>query len=284
MSGTDGPPAPDASTLRHPRILCLHGGGTNSRIFHMQCRGLSLQLKTHFRLVFAEAPFPATAGPDVLTVYAECGPFKRWVVTVPPNDIEQQPRETWEAVERQLGDAMDADDRLGATGEWVALLGFSQGGKMAASLLLRQQYFLQRGRPEALGRIGRGPTRERGFRMGILMAARGPLVPPDPEQEGPVTSSSSSSPWLGEGEKFDYDSNRDAKRLVTIPTIHVHGLLDPGLSFHRTLLKEWCQRGTTTLIQWNGNHRLPFKTDDVKLVVDAILMTAEEEGIIIPSY
>ncbi|KAK7701733.1 hypothetical protein SLS64_010181 [Diaporthe eres] len=261
-------PPPDHSTLHLPRILMLHGGGTNSRIFHMQCRSLDYHLKAHFRTVYVEAPLPSTAGPDVLTVYAECGPFKRWVLTTEPNAVERQPKETWALDERAIADAMDADDRRGATGRWVGILGFSQGAKMAASVLLRQQ----ENRP-ALGRVGdrhqhgSGPAAD--FRFGVLLAGRGPLIQPDPD----------AADWLGADEKFDYASNAAAKRVLHVPTIHVHGLQDPGLDYHVKLLSEWCEPGTTQLIQWEGNHRLPFKTPDVSKVVNAILDLARKEGV-----
>lgn len=261
MSGAneERPPPPDASTLHYPRILCLHGGGTNSRIFHMQCRAISHSLKSRFRMVFAEAPFPSFAGPDVLTVYAECGPFKRWVLTVEPNAVEKQPKETWSAIENSLGETMDADDKLGATGEWVAVLGFSQGAKIAASILLLQQEM-----PERLGRMRRS---EKGFRFGVLMAGRGPLLPLDPDKAS----------WLDD--KFNYVNNEAANRILRVPTIHFHGLDDPGLGYHQVLLEEWCDQTTTSLLEWNGNHRLPFKTPDVKLLVDKILVFAKQTGV-----
>lgn len=131
-------PAPDP-TLHHPRILCLHGGGTNARIFRAQCRGLSSHLSPYFRLVFAEAPFPSTAGPDVLPVYEAYGPFKSWLRGVHPDQPEPDPTSTWEAVDGVLAQAVFEDDAKGASGPWVGLLGFSQGAKMAASVLLRAQ-------------------------------------------------------------------------------------------------------------------------------------------------
>lgn len=253
------PPPPDPSTLHHPRILCLHGGGTNARIFHMQCRALLYNLKPDFRLVFAEAPHPATAGPDVLTVYAECGPFKRWVLTTAPNAVEQRPAETWQGIEKALGDAMDADDALGATGEWVAVLGFSQGAKIAASLLLRQQEA-----PEKLGRLdrrtGRNLSAAPGFRFGVLMAGRGPLLAPVPEK----------ACWLDDGERFYYEANAKAGRVLRVPTVHVHGMHDPGLGYHQILLEEWCEPSSTVLLEWEGDHRLPIKTGDVSMVCGKI--------------
>ncbi|CAN8105518.1 unnamed protein product [Discula destructiva] len=262
MNGTDTEeraPPPDATTLHLPRILCLHGGGTNSRIFHMQCRGIQHAIKSRFRLVFAEAPHPSLAGPDVLSVYAECGPFKRWVLTVEPNAVERQPKETWAGIEKSIGDVMDADDKLGATGEFVAILGFSQGAKIAASILLLQQT-----NPQSLGRLNRS---EAGFRFGVLMAGRGPLLPTHPDKES----------WIGE--RFDYEMNKAANRLLRIPTLHVHGMQDPGLGYHQILLEEWCDPATATLIEWNGNHRLPFKTLDVKLVTDQIMKLSQQTGV-----
>lgn len=70
--------AAEDPTLHRPRILCLHGGGTNAHIFRAQCRSLSYALAPHFRLAYAEAPFLSDPGPDVASVYADCGPFKRW--------------------------------------------------------------------------------------------------------------------------------------------------------------------------------------------------------------
>ncbi|OGM39934.1 monooxygenase [Aspergillus bombycis] len=126
------------STLQLPRILCLHGGGTNARIFRMQCRVLERMLRPHFRLVFAEAPLPARPGPDVTSVYKDYGPFKAWL-RVRPEDPAQAAGDIVRAIEDSLGAARRADDRQGATGDWVGLLGFSQGAHLAAGILATQQ-------------------------------------------------------------------------------------------------------------------------------------------------
>src|SRR5690349_18966549 len=70
-------------SLHLPRILCLHGGGSNATVFRTQCRILIAGLKSHFRLVFADAPFISQAGPCVLSVYADCAPFRRWLRWTP---------------------------------------------------------------------------------------------------------------------------------------------------------------------------------------------------------
>ena len=41
----------DTATLHLPRLLCTHVGGTNARIFRMQCRVLEKHLGHTFRLV-----------------------------------------------------------------------------------------------------------------------------------------------------------------------------------------------------------------------------------------
>jgi hypothetical protein len=53
----------EEATLYLPRILCLHGGGTNAKIFRAQCRVLRAELGSKFRLCFAEAPFSSQPGP-----------------------------------------------------------------------------------------------------------------------------------------------------------------------------------------------------------------------------
>lgn len=67
---------------------------------------------------------------------------------------------------------MREDDKQGATGEWVGFLGFSQGAKMCASLLFRQQK-----RIEKLGEHRAASD----LRLAVLMAGRGPIVSLDPD-------------------------------------------------------------------------------------------------------
>ncbi|KAG9765315.1 hypothetical protein KCU73_g537, partial [Aureobasidium melanogenum] len=155
------------TTLGLPRILCLHGGGTNSRIFRMQCRVLERALKQWFRLVYAEAPFPAQPGSDVTSVYKDHGPFKAWL-RASVHDTTRDNRQVIEEIDTTITSAMCVDDLKGATGEWVALLGFSQGAKIAASMLYVQQN-LQR-------KMGMTAEVWPNFRFGILLAGRGPLV------------------------------------------------------------------------------------------------------------
>ena len=256
------------STLHLPRILCLHGGGTNARIFRVQCRILIRQLKSSFRLCFAEAPFSSQAGPDVTSVYREYGPFRRWLRWLPDHP-EIEARSAVQKIEESLDAAKREDDRKGATGEWVALLGFSQGAKMCASLLLRQQV-----RSEKLGKHRSGTN----YRFAVLLAGRGPLVALEPElvmTPALADASQIGSPiWLHEG-----FSGRQ-EHILHLPTIHVHGLRDQGLDLHRQMLERYCEKENTRLLEWDGDHRVPIKSKDVAAVVAQILDIGKETGVL----
>lgn len=244
-------------TLHLPRILCLHGGGTNVRIFRFQCRVLEAQLKSKFRLCYAEAPFPSQAGPDVLSVFKDFGPFKRWLHWLPEHpeiDAETAVR----SIKESLNAAMREDDRKGATGEWVGLLGFSQGAKVCASLLFRQQV-----RAEKL------PAHQVGsnYRFAVLLAARAPLVALDPEL--------ADTPALANPDSLDKQSLERKQDVLRLPTIHVHGMRDPGLDQHKQLL-QYCEKGSTRLIIWDGEHRVPIKGTDVANIVREMVAIAKE--------
>jgi predicted esterase len=255
-------------TLHLPRIMCLHGGGTNAKIFRAQCRILIKHLESKFRLCFAEAPFSSQAGPDVVAVYSDFGPFKRWLRWLPAHPhIEAEA--AVEKIEDSLHAAMEEDDQKGATGEWVALLGFSQGAKMCASLLFRQQV-----RAEKLGKLGAGTN----YRFAVLLAGRWPLVSfePDLVMTPALTDASQISlpSYIGE------EGIKGKEHILHIPTIHVHGMRDPGLDLHQQLLEQYCDKESTRLIQWNGDHRVPIKSKDVAAVVAQMLDIAKETGVL----
>lgn len=157
---------------------------------------------------------------------------------------------------------MMEDDAKGATGEWVGILGFSQGAKVAGSLLLRQQM-----------RTGLGERNRVRFRFAVLMAGRGPfvsLLKPDGQIDPGLGDAAQMmgtfSPWTS-----GYGGN-----VLRLPTIHVHGMRDPGLQFHEQLLDHYCEEGTARLIEWDGDHRVPIKKKDVTAVVDEIREVARE--------
>jgi pimeloyl-ACP methyl ester carboxylesterase len=253
-------------TLHLPRILCLHGGGTNARIFKAQCRRIITQLDSEFRFVFAEAAFSSDAGSDVLSVYSQWGPFKRWLRWLPEH-AWVSPENVVAKLDYQLAEAMHQDDERGGTGAWVALLGFSQGAKIAASLLYRQQL-----REEAMGKHHVGPD----FRFGILLAGRAPLVSLDS-----VSNFTPSLPNAAEiTDSLDLKKREyDGSHILRIPTLHVHGSQDKGLHLHQQLFEDFCDPASRRLVVWDGAHRLPLKLNEVSPIVDQIRELAEQTGV-----
>ncbi|KFZ15959.1 hypothetical protein V502_05308 [Pseudogymnoascus sp. VKM F-4520 (FW-2644)] len=219
-----------------------------------------------FRLCYAEAPFPSQAGTDVGSVYADFKPFKAWLRWL-PDEPDRDAHTAVEQIELSLRQAMADDDLKGATGEWVALLGFSQGAKMCASLLFAQQ--IRKGEP---GTNRPWPR----FRFAVLLAGRGPLVSLTPElpmPRGLVDASTIST--------LSHEQNlRSTDHILQIPTIHVHGMHDPGLILHRELLEQYCGRTSARLVQWDGEHRVPIKTKDATAVVSEILSMARDTGVL----
>ncbi|KAI0150623.1 serine hydrolase FSH [Xylariaceae sp. FL1272] len=274
MNGTD-------STLHLPRILCLHGGGTNARIFRAQCRVLSRMLEPHFRLAYAKAPYPSVPGPDVVAVYANDGPFKRWLRWLPTHaTVEDQ--EAVRDIDRSIREAMDEDDAAGADGPWVGLLGFSQGAKLAVSLLFRQQQRSARAgtgksNGSSVGMIGSQHDIFDGWKFAVALAGRAPLVNLEP---GVFKSSLLSDPSeIGLSGQPDLMEIAREDHVLRLPSIHVHGLTDPGLHLHQELYEQYTHPDCTRLVQWDGGHRVVLKSTDVQPVVDAILAVAEETGI-----
>ncbi|KAJ5534128.1 hypothetical protein N7527_000382 [Penicillium freii] len=227
-------------TLDLPRILCLHGGGTNAQIFRAQCRVIRAHLADSFRLVFADAPFPFQPGPDVTPVYSDWGPFRAWLPR--PGIMELNV----DRIDGCISAAMRADDQAGATGQWAGLIGFSQGASLAASLLLRQQRHNE-SQTSSWGLECSVKNPSPGYRFAVLFAGRGPLM---------------DMGSFGDNTQFGSD-------LLRLPIIHVHGLQDPGIEMHRGLL-HCCLKSNTRLVDWDRNHRMPVTTKDVSAVVAEI--------------
>ena len=242
--------------LALPRILCLHGGGVTGEIFRSQARALIRALPS-FRLVFADGPFFCDAGPGIVPVYEENGPFRRWLRWLPEHrDIDDET-----AIDEVMYSINNCKDEDPGTGPWVALLGFSQGAKLSASLLYDQQIHMEK--------EGKADT---DYKFGILLAGRHPLV---------CLSELSKSPALvsagAQSEGFDYPGK--SEHILKIPTIHVQGVKDDGLHLHKRLQNQYCDPASVTIIEWDGDHRVPLKKTDVDRIVAVIYKVAREQGV-----
>jgi len=255
-SGTQTPIPQPADTLSLPRILCLHGGGVTGDVFRAQARSLIRYLPS-FRLVFADGPFFCDAGPGIVPVYEDCGPFRRWLRWLP----EHPPIDDASAIEEVLYNIETAKREDQGTGPWVGLLGFSQGAKLSASLLYDQQIHVER--------EGKAAT---DYKFAVLLAGRSPLVSFSEYSKSPACVAAGA---VSEG--FHYEG--ESPHVLRLPTIHVHGLNDAGLHLHRKMMRQYHDPRTTTLIEWDGTHRVPIKKTDVEPITAAIYRVAREQGV-----
>lgn len=152
-------------------------------------------------------------------------------------------------------------------------MGFSQGAKLAASLLLAQQW-----REENSVR-GAG-DREQNYRFAVLLAGRAPLVAFYPGQlESPNLVDADHS-----GSQIEVDTWKGMDHVLRMPTLHVHGLKDPGLELHRKMLEDYCDdygNGKAGLVVWDGGHRVPILKGVVGEIVEEILRMARETGVLV---
>ena len=265
---------PDSAHL--PRLLCLHGGGVNAAIFKAQSRSLIRHLQHSFRLVWADGPFFCDPHSDVIQVYGSYAPFRRWLRWLPEHP-EVDAESCIDEIGYSIRTAMENDDREGGKGEWVGLMGFSQGAKLSASLLLEQQAREEKAVRQGKKEWDTGPIGIPGlrWRFGVLLAGRAPMTNLNPEL---LTSQALvSAADISEG--FQFVSDVEDIAILRQPTIHVHGMADAGLHLHRRLYKEYCEQGSTTLVEWEGAHRIPIKSDTVQRVVGAIYEVAESQRV-----
>ncbi|KAF6828256.1 hypothetical protein CPLU01_08629 [Colletotrichum plurivorum] len=132
ISSTKMPPSIVNGSSALPKVLCLHGGGTSARIFGIQLARLTRELSAHFEFVYLDAPIKTGPGPGVLPFFEGCDPFFRWV-----SDDPATPAAEFQA---QKDRAMALlKDFVRENGPFAGLVGFSQGARAAASLLLEEQ-------------------------------------------------------------------------------------------------------------------------------------------------
>jgi hypothetical protein len=269
---TTSPPPPCA--LR-PRIFCLHGHGTSANIFQIQLRRLESLLAPYFELVFVDAPFPSPPGPGVLPFFDGAGPFWRWSTGPPrprPGVLEgeallgrdgmggrrreyDEERRIWNVVQSVL-------ETEG--GEWAGVIGFSQGARVAAGLLLLAQQYQQqqqRGR-SALPRIDKALG---SLHFGVFLSGTQPPIcfPTGLSSLQTAVESGCGPPCLEPD-----DGDEAAPSIITIPTFHVLGLDDPWLSQNKLLLENVCRAGTATVLEFQGGHHVPVKTAELMRIRD----------------
>ena len=259
MSKIDSPP----ETLHLPRILCLHGGGLTAHIFKLQMRLFTARLASHFRLVFVDAPFESEVHHAAKVVFDNMGPYSRWFRWEEHHPVIDKTAAT-EGIEDALMSAMVND---AGSGQWVGLLGFSQGATVAASILLENQA-RQRTGSCAWGFAGEW------WKFGIFIAG---YARPASLSDSSGDSEYSTDPgnMLIPPPEDSSERMEDFDEKLECPTFHVSGLRDPDLRWHRVLFKDYCEDGKAKLYEFDDGHRVPFKTKDVDAVLKGILEAAE---------
>lgn len=211
-----------------PAILCLHGSGVNAKVFAFQTQALQRLLSKTFDFVFLDAPFVREAGDGVLPFFDGCEPFFRWKSKSDDNTF------THEEIESEAGELIEKT--LKSRDDWVGILGFSQGGRMAAGLLVEQER-----REEETGE-GEGE----GFKFGVF------LMTPSP----PMT-------------EMVYEEGGVGK--IQVPSVCVVGKQDKWYESSKKMHAEYFVDETTKLVEFNIGHRLPNELADITSIARDIL-------------
>ncbi|KAK4178129.1 serine hydrolase FSH [Triangularia setosa] len=107
-----------------PKILFLHGSGTNPLIFRIQSRTLLSLLSPHFELVFLPGFHECPPGPGVLPFFEGAEPYLKWLDDSTPHEEEVH----WPELVRLV-------DEVEKQGPFVGVVGFSQGAKAGMELV-----------------------------------------------------------------------------------------------------------------------------------------------------
>ena len=230
-----------------PRVLMLHGGGTSATIFSIQTRKVQWALKQYFDFQFLDAPWQSPPGPGVLPVFADAGPFYRWA--------RWYGHEDGNLLKERLKDKFNEPG-----GPWVGVLGFSQGGRLAAGLLWEQE----RGKLDHLL-----PGLD--FKFGVFVGASYPILH---LSHGPKGA-------FNERDRRDWDPKY--LHSINVPSVHCQGLMDPVLPLAQTMERCFDPKLAKVMTP-NIPHQMPLEEDQNKELCDAILEAYKEGGGILRAY
>lgn len=232
--------SPTTDTNAHlPAILCLHGGGSNATVFKIQTRRLYWRLGARFRFVFAQGPLEGDPGWGMLPAFASVTPFYRWVSTrfqLGDGDVEVTAADEVRVMDNIILNAMEEN---GGRESFVGVMGFSQGARLTAGMLLRQQMEIR-----DLG------ASKWNFRFGVVIG--GPYPPIGLSPTG--------------AEVEDYSL------MGKMPTVHAWGRDDP-VRFGAKDMVDACDSADTFVMDFEGGHHLPLTDPEADelcgLIIDA---------------
>lgn len=288
-----------------PRILCLHGGGSNSTIFNIQTRKLQAALRDDFEFVFAQAPFRSQPGPGIYPVFEGAGPFFRWHFddaagkTLDPSAERRVLRDRLTGYLVDDDDGDDGDDgivggRGGSGGEFVGVMGFSQGARVATGLLMSMvketERWLRVGArlkfavlicgtfppmlvtdiPPLLESPDVASTPNSGSDAGPAPAVNGGTGPSPPELQHPSGDSNSGPSNSGPNDQDTQPSSEREYEKLNVPSVHVLGLQDPWLPEGKSLVKQCYESACAKVLFFQAGHHVPHMQEDIDTIARAV--------------
>lgn len=246
MLGNDG----SLPAQQLPTILCLHGAGTNGRIFRLQARMLVRNLASRFHFLFLDAPFESLPGPGCMPTYAGMQPYLWWHCDESSADhfdvSVDEVRRRRQEVRKLLCDKLQDTNVVG-------IMAFSQGARVATGICLDDQ----------LGRH---------IKFIVLIAATFPALPVNADD---VLCQESSSTIVTPAANADLGTPT-RNRYITIPSVHVQGALDPWLPEGKQLRSSYFAESEAEVVVFSGAHTVPVKRQDVDNVVKTVLAAWEK--------
>ncbi|KAL4914324.1 serine hydrolase-domain-containing protein [Aspergillus aurantiobrunneus] len=112
-----------------PKILCLHGHGTSASIFKSQTASFRSKLPPSYTFDFISAPFPSAPAPGIKAIYPD-SPTYTWFREATPSALRDAHR--WVA------------EHARDHGPYEAVMGFSQGCSLIATMALYHSFDRQR--------------------------------------------------------------------------------------------------------------------------------------------
>lgn len=216
-------------------LLCLHGTGSNSRIFRLQMSQLRLALKGEFELIFLDAPHPAPAGPGVLPLFKGADPFFGWFRG---EDVTMEARIKSINMDVKTGVEEWETAKNDASTTIVGVIAFSEGALVASLLLWQQQ----------LGQVPWLPK----LQFAIFVCC--------------YFAEEVSVHMVAEARKHGMDN-----ALINVPTLHVHGRRDFALGRARKLIATHYAPEYVDILEFDGGHQLPSTGADRQELVARIL-------------
>ncbi|KAF2240037.1 putative phospholipase/carboxylesterase [Viridothelium virens] len=220
---------------RIAKVACFHGGGSNSEVFNIQAIRLQNIVAKEIEFVYFNGPFESNPGPGVLPVFEDYGPFWSWI---------KNRQLSWGEDDGSGFDSVGTDglhrawkmmESRAPREDWVGVMGFSQGTRMAGGLLLDQQR-----------RAARNESNGFKLRFGIMcMGGGSPLV----------TKEYKTTNEQAENANFE---------LITLPTLHLHGLKDEYLGYGRRQKENYYSPDTSTLCEIEYHHAMPWNQEDLE--------------------